>query len=196
MINLVPLGAVVRWVAVCYAALVALGLVFFHLAGHDLDLVGSVKLALAGALPLQVMIGYVVVRGWRRLWRWFPGLSERLFPDLNGRWAMTIHWNYKGQAGSQAAEAVVKQDLVRISMEVTAPNSDSQTLSVVPKRDPESGRPVLHYLYRVTPHAIGPDPTPPYEGAAILRLDQDKAMHGNYWTSSPSTGHFSLTRAP
>jgi hypothetical protein len=194
MINLVPFGAVVRWVAVGYAALIACGLILVRLAGYNVTLVGAVKFALAGALPLQLIIGYVLFRGWRRLWRWFPSLGDALFPDLNGQWAMTVHWAHDGESGFRSAHAVVKQDLTRISIEVAAQDSDSQTLSVSPKRDPESGRPMLHYLYRVTPHAVGANPPPPYDGAAILRLEDDGAMSGNYWTSSPSTGRFTLVR--
>ena len=194
MINLLPIGAIIRGVSVCYAVLVVIGLVLLRLAGQEPDVFNSVKLALAGALPLQLLILYAASAGWRTLWRLLPWLGRALFPDVNGEWDMTIHWRRDGDLGVVAAIANVKQDFWRMSMEVRSPGSDSQTLSIQPKRDAESGHPMLHYLYRVTPHAIGAANRPPYNGAAILRLDGDQAMQGNYWTSSPSIGHFSLTR--
>ena len=194
MINLLPMGAIIRGVAVSYALLVVLALVVLRLTVHEPNLFNSLKLALAGALPLQLLILYAATAGWRLLWRWVPSLGRTLFPDINGEWGMTIHWQRGGNAGSVAATANVKQNFWRMSMEVRSPGSDSQTLSILPKRDAESGRPMLHYLYRVTPHAIGAVTRPQYDGAAILRLDGDQAMQGNYWTSSPSIGHFSLTR--
>lgn len=195
MISLLPLALIIRWIAACYAVLVAAGIVLLRLAGPDPDLFGSIKLALGGAFLLQLLILFLVYVGWRWLWRWIPALPRLLFPDLNGRWQMTIHWQRNGNTGQAIAEAIVKQDLLRMSIEVEAPDSDSLTLSVQPKRDPESGRPILHYLYRVTPHSIGPSPPHPYNGAAILYVS-DQALRGNYWTSSPSTGHFNLKRAP
>lgn len=194
MINLLPIGAIIRGVSVCYAVLVVIGLVLLRLAGHEPDVFSSVKLALAGALPLQLLILYAASAGWRTLWRLFPWLGRALFPDINGEWDMTIHWQRDGDIGVVAAIANVKQDFWRISMEVRSPGSDSQTLSIQPKRDAESGHPMLHYLYRVTPHVVGAVNRPPYNGAAILWLDGDQAMQGNYWTSLPSIGHFSLTR--
>jgi hypothetical protein len=195
MMNLLPVPTIIKWVAVLYAILVVVTLVVLRLGGHELDMMGSVKLALSGALALQALILTVVSMGWRWLWRTVPALGKRLFPDLNGQWQMTIHWQRNGETGQATAKATVKQDLLRISIDVEAPDSDSQTLSVLPKQDPESGRPMLHYIYLVTPHAIGPSPSSPYNGAAILKIGHDQTFSGNYWTSSPSTGRFVLTRA-
>jgi hypothetical protein len=95
------------------------------------------------------------------------------------------------------ASAVIKQDLLRISMEVSSRDSDSETLVAYPKRDPESGRPILYYVYRVVPKSIGPDPGHSYEGAAIIKLSNERVdqLSGNYFTSRQTNGYFHLIRS-
>ena len=194
MIGLLPIATVIRWIAGCYAAIVLMVAAYLQVSGHQADILATLRLAFAGGAGLQIALLAVISIGWRVLWRWFPVLGVLFFPDLNGNWDMTIHWRRGRQAGTRAAVAIVKQNLVRMSIEVIAPDSDSQTLSVLPKLDPESSVPLVHYIYRVTPHAIGSERRPAYEGAAILRVDRAGDMHGNYWTTSPTTGHFVLKR--
>jgi SMODS-associating 2TM, beta-strand rich effector domain len=134
--------------------------------------------------------------GWRHLWRWIPALNRLLFPDIEGEWVMEINWQGEHGDGVVAAEAPVKQNFLRFSMEVRSPKSDSQTLIAQPKKDPESGRPLLYYVYLVIPKAVGADPGPPYHGAAILRFSEAGGgeLSGNYWTSQRTGGHFRLLR--
>jgi SMODS-associating 2TM, beta-strand rich effector domain len=65
-----------------------------------------------------------------------------------------------------------------------------------PKRDPESGRPMLYYVYRVVPKNIDPDAGQAYEGSAILKLSNTgiNELSGNYFTSRQTKGYFELTR--
>jgi SMODS-associating 2TM, beta-strand rich effector domain len=83
-----------------------------------------------------------------------------------------------------------------VSMEVRSPKSDSQTLMAQPKKDPESGRPLLYYVYLVTPKAVGVNPSLPYHGAAILKFSETGGgeLSGNYWTTQQTGGHFQLLR--
>jgi hypothetical protein len=119
-----------------------------------------------------------------------------VFPDLNGEWTMTIHWQGTEKYGIVPARAHIKQDLLRISMEVFSHDSDSETLTVQPKRDPESGRPILYYVYRVIPKNVGNNGGGSYEGAAILKLANSGSdqWSGNYFTSRQTLGHFELSR--
>lgn len=109
---------------------------------------------------------------------------------------MKIHWVWGEREGTVDAIAIIKQDFTRISMEVTSPGSDSETLIAQPKKDPESGRPILYYVYRVVPRRMGVRSGLPYEGSAILRFSNSvsDALSGNYFTSQRTEGHFSLTR--
>ena len=71
------------------------------------------------------------------MWRCVPALNRVLFPDIGGGWEMEIHWHREGHVGVVNAQAIVRQNFLRLSMEVTSPNSDSQTLIALPKKDSE-----------------------------------------------------------
>jgi hypothetical protein len=197
MIGLLPAGRVIGHIAVLYAALVVLALVIVWKLGGDWQGVwGILTIAFSGATTLQLaLMGWFYV-GWRRVWQWFPQLNRLLFPDISGEWRMEIHWQGQGQEGVVQAKATVTQDFLRVSMEVRSPKSDSQTLIAHPRKDPESGRPLLYYVYLVHPQSVGANPGSPYYGAAILKFFEDGGgqLSGNYWTSRQTSGHFRLYR--
>jgi hypothetical protein len=60
-------------------------------------------------------------------------------------------------------------------MEVRSVKSDSQTLMAQPKKDQESGRPILYYVYLVTPKALGARPNP-----AILWRCHPQVLRGQW----------------
>ncbi len=134
--------------------------------------------------------------GWRWIWRKIPLLSSLLFPDLNGQWRMTIHWSGVDGRGEVEANAVIKQSFVSFSIEVRSDGSDSETLVVQPKKDPESGRPILYYVYRVIPKGGQDSAASSYEGAAILKFFEEDShgLRGNYFTSRNTQGRFELQR--
>jgi hypothetical protein len=109
---------------------------------------------------------------------------------------MSIHYQNAENSGFVTAKAQIKQDLLRISMEVFSRDSDSETLIALPKRDPESGRPILYYVYRVVPKNIKVEAGLSDEGSAILKLSNasHNRLSGNYFTSRRTTGHFELSR--
>lgn len=195
MLSLLPIATISRWLATGY---VLCAFAFAWVMRHDLgawDLLFLLKTfgtVLTAFTIVIVSVGYV---GWRWLWRWIPVLAN-IYPDLNGSWELTISWSRHDQSGNVAAKAVIKQNFFRISMEVDAPDSESRTLSAVPKKDAESGRAALHYIYLVTPHAKPGRPPAPYHGAAILAVSGDASQNlaGNYWTSHQSVGRLSLIR--
>ncbi|MGP3618667.1 hypothetical protein ACTVZK_15420 [Pseudomonas aeruginosa] len=143
-----------------------------------------------------ILLGFAHV-GWRWLWRKIPLLSSVLFPDLNGEWRMTIHWSGVDGGGEVEASALIKQSFVSFSIEVQSDVSDSETLVVQPKKDSESGRPVLYYVYRVVPKGGRDAPAGSYEGTAILKFFEGDShgLRGNYFTSRNTQGRFELQRA-
>lgn len=196
MLNIIPPLRVISVIAVTYAVLVALGLYSYMAFDPGVTLWSAIRVALAGAFALDLALLAAVHFLWQRLWAMFPSLNTLLFPDLNGRWLMKIHWIGAKDSGSVDATATIKQDFLRISMEVRSDNSDSETLMARPKRHPESGRPLLYYVYRVVPKLTTAYAGPSYEGAAILKFDatQTDSLSGNYFTSRNTTGHFELQR--
>ena len=154
------------------------------------------SMALGGGALLNFVLLAFVYWGWRGLWSSFPLLNSWLCPDLNGEWDMTIHYRNHGQSGEVRAFAVIKQSWLSMSMEVLSQDSDSQTLAIVPKKDPESGRAQIFYFYRVIPKKTGAGTREPYEGSANLRFSVvgPSQLAGNYYTSVATDGYFKLTR--
>jgi hypothetical protein len=195
MMGLVPLIRIISAVAVLYAVLTTV--IAWFLWDPSTTLLSNVKIALAGATGLNIFLAIMLYFGWRWLWSKLPFLNKAFFPDLNGDWHMKIHWTGNGGDGVVEAIATIKQDMIKISMEVAAPNSDSETLSAKPSRDSESGRPILYYIYRVVPKQIVVEAGHSYEGAAILKFSDSgiDSLKGNYFTSKRTKGYFELTRA-
>lgn len=196
MISLLPLNRVIALVSVVYAVLVAVavGLVAEHSKTNDLS--RNVSMALAGSTAMSLVLLFLFHIGWKWIWSKFPSLNTVLFPNLDGIWKMTIHYTGNGKSGEVDAIATIKQDFVKISMEVESLGSDSKTLIAQPKKDPESGRPFLYYMYQVEPKRIHMAPVASYTGSAILRysdVDVD-SLSGNYFTSVGTRGRFVLTR--
>ncbi|WP_409373261.1 hypothetical protein [Pseudomonas baltica] len=114
-------------------------------------------MVLRGGALLNFVLLVFVYWGWGRLWASFHALNSWLFPDLNGEWDMTIHYRNNCLSGEVRTTAVIKQSWLSMSMsmEVLSHDSDSQTLAIVPKKDPESGRAQIFYFYRVIPKKTG-----------------------------------------
>lgn len=173
MMGLLPIGRVIALTSVTYAFFVALAVALsWRFGGHSQTIIGSVGFAFAGATALQLSLMGWFYFGWRRLWQWIPAMNRFLFPDIGGEWQMKIHWRRHGHEGMLDADAMVRQDFLKVSMEVRSHDSDSQTLIAQPKKDPESGRPLLYYVYLVNPKTIGAKSDGPYYGAAILKFSE------------------------
>jgi hypothetical protein len=191
---------IVRAVAVTYAICCAVTWFFMLSLDPGMDPKRLLRIVLAGALILDVALWGAVYLLWRPLWARVPALNSVLFPDLNGQWRMSIEWSrvdLSGEArGTVEARATIRQSLLHMSMEVESQVSDSETLIARPKKDPESGRPMLYYVYRVVPRKTSAQAGSAYEGAAILKFDADHGarLRGNYFTSRMTQGYFTLER--
>jgi len=196
MIYLFPLGRVIAYVAVGYALFPLLVLYFTWPTDEPLTLYSVVRTALSGLAGLGVLLYVFCIHAWRWIWWLVPLLNRTVFPDLNGRWQMRIEWTHKGKKGVKEATATIRQTFLKISMEVDSHDSYSETIVAQPKKDPESGRPILVYVFRVTPRRTGAE-TPSYLGSATLRLLPGKrlALAGNYFTDAESQGHFQIRRS-
>lgn len=158
------------------------------MAGGDLRVRGVEFFAAHPTLLVHRWVAMVLAR--------IPKLNEWLYPDIHGQWDMEIALGgAQGQGRKIAATAIVKQDFLKISMTVIAPGSRSVTLSTVPKRDPESGLPQLHYIFLVTTNPGPGESSKSYRGAAILDLDPtlQGEITGIYWTSAETSGTYRLT---
>lgn len=138
---------------------------------------------------------------WRKLWEWFPKLSEWVYPDLNGEWHTMMHSNIKSIAeyhpnfkdvvidtlnSEVPGKFQISQNWFRIFIRFDSADryTTSNTTVVQPKRDPETGRFSLTYVYRAD--TIDPKPTDEQHhfGAAALEISPDfKELRGPYWTN-------------
>jgi hypothetical protein len=192
VIYILPINRVMVYVALLYAAA-------FGVATISAGTTAPVDIflsALGWGAVLNLVILFFGHVGWRAVWIMCPKLNEWVFPDLNGQWRMTIRWFGPSAEGTVNATAIIKQSFFRISMEVTSVGSTSETLAVLPKKDTESGRPAVYYIYRVVPNKTIGHAGDAYEGSAILKVDSDNAecLSGNYHTSRKTVGHFDLRR--
>jgi len=194
MINLLPITKVIAIIAIIYAVLIAAILTFIHDANSTV--LSSVIIALKGATALNIVLLLVCYIGWRKIWKMFPSLNNLLFPDLNGEWEMTIYWHWEEKKGTTNATAYIKQDFIKMSMEVMSEDSESNTLLAKPKKDPESGRPMLYYIYRNTPKLKNGNNVIPYDGTALLKLAHNNLnyLKGNYYTDRLTYGRYELKR--
>lgn len=193
-----PLLRVISAIAISYAILVTLVLFAYWKIVDSPNLGASIKIALMGAFALDVALLAAVHVWWKWLWAKFPALNNLLFPNLNGQWRMKIYWVGDKVDGIANASATIKQNFLQISMEVKSDRSDSETMMARPQKDPESGRPLLYYVYRVIPKQVDVSAGAPYEGAAILKFEGvgtgTDCLRGNYFTSRRTKGHFVLER--
>ncbi|HDS8576590.1 TPA: hypothetical protein QH731_001868 [Klebsiella variicola] len=195
MINLLPIGKVISFIAIIYAAIC--GLILWGVYDENTTFFTAFSIATGGSFLLNTTLLLVFCFGWRNLWRVFPKLNDLLFPDLNGTWDMVIHWEWEDKKGTSRANATITQTFLKIGMDVEAEDSDSQTLVAKPKKDAETGRAALYYVFLTTPkHKANVDLQDPYNGTAILKLSlKDKReLKGNYFTSRKTVGHYELTR--
>lgn len=190
MIGLLPVLRLMIWVAVGYGVAILIVLGLTHATVH-------LSYAFTGASILYGLLLVISTVGWKFFWKHFPILNRALFPLIEGDWEMSIHWGRGSDSGVVEARVTIKQSLMRLSMEVASDSSDSETLVVAPRKDPESGTPQLYYVYRVTPRLVKGHDRSHYLGTAILRFFHDGKigkMRGNYFTSVGTKGHFELRK--
>jgi len=186
MINLYPLSKVIASLAGFYTFLVVL---LFTFSDVSISLIDAFKYV---AL-FELFISIIFLFGWEYIWKFIPPLNKWLFPNINGTWDVEIHWNLtkedkKIKKGIKKGEVFIKQNLLSLSMELITDESESETLAVQPKKNAESGRLQLYYIYRNTPQNNGELKT--HIGTAILKLSHksNSLLEGNYFTDRNTKG--------
>lgn len=194
MIALLPLNTIITAIALIYAAIVSILIAILSKDASSWS--DNLSFALKGGALLNVVLLAILYFGWRKIWALVPKLNQWVFPDLNGNWDVSIHWVWTSKKGTATGRAQIKQNLLTLSMELETDNSDSETLLARPKRHPESGRPLIYYIYRNTPKQKSVDSGPPHDGAALLKIDlkNSRILSGNYFTDRETKGHFEMQR--
>jgi hypothetical protein len=140
---------------------------------------------------------------WRPLWRRFPLLQRKTFPDISGTWKGTLISTWVDPTtGSPKppipAEIVVRQGLfiTSISLKTGESTSHSTRAFLEPFRD--TGRFRIWYSYNNDPQAQFQHRSSPHEGVAFLECEFDEdpnRLSGRYYTARRTTGDIDVRRS-
>lgn len=190
MIGLFSIPKIMAYFAAFYAVMV-----FFILSSSNIKT--SIPAILKYTAFFEILILAIFLFVWKYIWKIFPKLNDWLFPDLNGTWDVNIKWNRIKDDGTEengevdGGQIFIKQSFLNVSMELFTDNSESETLVVQPKKNSESGRLQLFYIYRNESKYNGSQ-----IGTAILKISPhtNLILQGNYFTDKNTQGTFIFTR--
>lgn len=145
---------------------------------------------------LSVVFILILCHIWDYIWKRYPILSKFIFPNLNGKWKITIKWEDKiGNKGEVIGDCIIHQSIFSISINIDTPNSKSETLTVSPEKNHQTGEIKLFYIYKNEVKNKGNKPHGMYDGAAMLKISPSHSiLEGNYFTSKQGFGYFELVR--
>ncbi len=162
----------------------------------------NIKLISLIVFIIGVVFAGVAEIAWRPLWRWFPLLQRKMFPDLNGTWkgTLTSTWVDPTTGSSKppiATEIIIRQGLfsTSVSLETQESVSHSTRSFLEPFRD--SGRYRIWYSYNNDPQAQFLHRSSPHEGVAFLECEFDAdpdRLTGRYYTARRTTGDIDVRR--
>ncbi|GJL65381.1 MAG: hypothetical protein NPIRA05_03520 [Nitrospirales bacterium] len=192
MIRLFPITKVVGVLCAIFGALLTL----IFAMGEPGTWSDNLMISLRYAAAFEALLVVVFLFAWRYLWNLIPALNKWVFPDIGGDWEVEIYWIWDDRKGVKKGVVHIKQTFVSLSMELFTDESESETLVAYPKRNPESGRIHLYYIYRNTPKNIGAKLIQPHIGMAILQFNPMKqiVLEGNYFTDRNTNGRFIISK--
>lgn len=193
MISLFPITKIVATLCGIYSALMV---IIFSVMGVT-DISDNIVASFRYAFIFELLVLAIFISGWRYIWKWFPQLNSWLFPDINGIWHAEIQWKWNEKEGVKKGKVHIKQTFIGLSMELITDESESETLVVQPKRNPESERLQLFYIYRNTPSNTSSAKILPHIGTAILKFNpvDTSILVGNYYTDRNTKGVLKFTQS-
>ena len=189
MISLFPITKIISILGVLYAVLLVLLFSFVQVDKTQ----NKILLAIRYASLFELFLVSIFLFFWRYIWKIIPILNDILFPDMNGDWDIEIHWNWKKKKGIKKGKIYIKQNFIKLSIDLITDESESETLMIQPKKHNESNLLQLYYIYRNTPKVNDKERTASI-GTAILKSDPDKKyfLVGSYFTDSKTKGIFKI----
>jgi SMODS-associating 2TM, beta-strand rich effector domain len=175
---------------IVYGTAIAAGLVALLLAHVPL------WEAFADATKVASVIQFISLGIIYFAWRWIPGFSYFIFPNLSGDWVGSIR--FKDNKGDRTIEANlhVDQNVASISLVLTTDLAESETMVVYPRRL-SNRRLELLYMYETHKKETLPPPSYRYRGTAVLRLEgKASKLAGSYYTEQGGMGTVTFDRRP
>lgn len=140
---------------------------------------------------------------WRWLWKRFPILQAKTFPDLNGAWAGTLVSTWIDPVTGAASPPILATIIVRqglfstaVSLKTGESTSHSTRSFLEPFYDTRRFR--IWYSYNNDPQAQFQHRSSPHEGVAFVELDYDadrERLTGRYYTARKTTGDLDFRRS-
>ena len=115
---------------------------------------------------------------WRWVWRRWPFIQSKTFPDLNGTWKGTLASTWINPETNQPLDPIpttvtIRQKLFRTDVSLKTGESESRSTRVFLEPDYDRRRFRLWYSYNNDPQAQHRHRSSPHEGVAFLDLDFD-----------------------
>jgi len=139
---------------------------------------------------------------WRPLWRKFPIIGRKTFPDLSGIWEGTLISTWIDPATGSSKPPIpttitIRQGLftTTISLKTGESTSHSTRSFLEPFRDTARFR--IWYSYNNDPQAQYQHRSSPHEGVAFLEValdDDPNRLTGRYYTARRTTGDIDVRR--
>jgi hypothetical protein len=191
MYHLLPMPKIIA-VAVFLNAVVIAYLAYFLNPLATSASLETLKYLSAAMSVLDIIILLVSTYLWRWLWKVFPFLSDKYFPDINGIWEGKIIFHDIAENNGLVAKARIRQDLWSIHIDLFSTTSKSHTLVAYPTI--EAGNQILYYVYHNTPQ--NPE-YPEYKGTSLLLIKGKTTaleLSGHYFTVRGTKGRIELKR--
>jgi SMODS-associating 2TM, beta-strand rich effector domain len=162
----------------------------------------ELKLISLIASVISVVGGGIASASWRWVWRRFPVIGRKTFPDLSGTWEGTLVSTWKDPATGKGVPPIpvtiwIRQGLFSTSIKLGTGESTSFSTRCLLEADRESGRFRFWYSYDNTPRAAYRHRSARHEGVAWLELDigtDPSRLIGCYYTDRKTSGDIDVRR--
>jgi hypothetical protein len=139
---------------------------------------------------------------WRPLWRKFPFIERKTFPDLTGTWEGFLRSTWKDPNTGQPKDPIptkiwIRQGLFSTSVKLQTGESFSYSTRCMLEADHDAGRFRIWYSYDNQPNAEFAYRSTQHQGVAWLELDIDadpERLTGQYYTYRLTNGDMVLRR--
>jgi hypothetical protein len=154
------------------------------------------------AMLITVVVAGAASLTWRHIWRRFPFVARKTFPDLTGTWEGTLHSTWIDPATGQPKLPIpttiwIRQGLFSTSIRLRTGESFSYSTRCTLEADHDAGRFRVWYSYDNQPNAEVVYRSARHEGVAWLEMDIDAGpdrLAGQYYSSRRTSGDMEFRR--
>lgn len=149
----------------------------------------STLVGLSMSAPSAFVLFSTIYWSFKRFgWKWAARAGVLSVPDLNGKWTGELNSSHAPSSGPVDVAAQITQNWNRISIDVEAGESASESKSGSLRCN--DAKTVLTYTYSNTPSALAEEGLSTHAGTAVLKLSQDgKQLTGRYYTGRDRKTH-------